>query len=222
MTIKMTDRYFKYGGHKYFHVSADEVNLGTYGKKKVPFGKVGYLDVSGRIRPDHLADEPLNINTVEIDWDHLTSTDIGATGGLTYQGVGVNVSHTFNLQRARSAQLKLVSISISENPLERVVKHEANYVRRQMDDEGNDARVVSKIWVAMEAQLADDLSVGTMTGANVSYAGASLRLNIGTNIRNRSVVRLAPGSTFAYRLSRIRRWNNSRTEVEDLALDYAD
>lgn len=61
-----------------------------------------------------------------------------------------------------------------------------------------------------------------MTGADVSYAGASLRLNIGTNVRNRSVVTLAPGSTFAYRLSRIRRWNNGRTEVEDLALDYAD
>ena len=61
MTIKITDRYFKYGGHKYYRVSAHEVNLGSYGRKRVPFSRVGYLEVAGRIRPRHLADEPIQV-----------------------------------------------------------------------------------------------------------------------------------------------------------------
>ena len=89
-----------------------------------------------------------------------------------------------------------------------------------MEEEGNDARIVSKIWVAMEARLADDLTVSTLSAADLDYAGSSLKVNIGTKVRNRSVVTLAPGTTFAYRLSRIRRWNGNRTRVEDLSLDY--
>lgn len=162
------------------------------------------------------------MNVIDIDWDRVTNTDIGVTGGLTYQGVGVNVSHAFSLNRARDAQLKLVSFSIDENPLERVLNREANYVRRQMEEEGNDARIVSKIWVAMKAGLADDLTVSTLSAADLDYAGSSLKVNIGTNVRNRSVVTLAPRTTFAYRLSRIRRWNGNRTRVEDLSLDYVD
>ena len=222
MTTKIKDRYFKYGSHKYFRVSAHEVNLCSYGQKRVPLGRTGYLDVSGRVNPRHLADEPIKVNVIDIDWDRVTNTDIGVTGGLTYQGVGVNASHAFSLNRARDAQLKLVSFSIDENPLERVLNREANYLRRQMEEEGNDARIVSKIWVAMEARLADDLTVSTLSAADLDYAGSSLKVNIGTKVRNRSVVTLAPGTTFAYRLSRIRRWNGNRTRVEDLSHDYVD
>lgn len=221
MVTKITDRYFKYGGHKYFRVSAHQVVLGAYGQKKVPFGRVGYLDVHGRIAARHLADEPINVAKVDIDWDRVTETDAATTGDVTYQGVGVNVSHSFNLRRAREAQLKLVSLSIAENPLERVLNREANFVRRQMEDEGGDARVVSEVWIAMEARLAEDLRSTTLTDAEVDFAGRSLKLNVGTSVRNRSVITLAPGSTFAYRMSRVRRWNRRRTQVRDLALDYA-
>ena len=101
MSVKITDRYFKYGGHKYFRVSAHETGLGFYGQKIVPLGKVGYLDVAGRIAPRHLADEPITTTVVDIDWDRVNASDIGVTGSLTYAGVGVNTSHSFSLDAAR-------------------------------------------------------------------------------------------------------------------------
>lgn len=220
MSIKIKDRVFKYGGLKYYRAAAHEINLGSYGKKKVPFGKTGHLEVAGRIRPRHLADEPIKVAKVAIDWDRVSEADIGVTGGLTYQGVGINVSHAFTLSRARSARLQLVSFSIAENPLERVLNTEANFVRREMEDEGGDARVVSEVWIAMEAELASDFRTGTMNSADVDYQGASLQVSVGTNNQNRSRVTLEPGTTFAYRLSRVRRWNNDRTRITDMAIDH--
>lgn len=222
MSIKITDRYFKYGGHKYFRVSAHETGMGSYGQKRVPLGKVGYLEVAGRIAPRHLADERITTTVVGIDWEQVTQADIGLSGQLNYLGVGINSSHNFTLDAARSAHLKLVSFSIDENPLTRVLNREANFVRRQMEEEGNDARVVSKIWVVMEAELAEDIGTGTLNSSEVDYAGASLKLDIQGSSRRRSTVTLEPGTTFAYRLSKVTKWNRGHTVIEDMKLDYAD
>ncbi|SFI45059.1 hypothetical protein [Jannaschia pohangensis] len=221
MTTKVTKHYFQYGAHKYFRTSAHEVKLLSIGEKKDPIGPKAYLAVSDHIWARHLADERITVTPpVTIDWNNTSSVDFDTAANIRYLGVGVDVSQSLTLARARSAQLKLVSFSLPESAVERILNTEADILRREMADEGRDARVVTEVWVAMEAQLANSMTIGALNTSDISYAGNNVRINVNAGGTNSSVITLGEGTTFAYRLHKVRKWNKGKTRIEDLEDDY--
>lgn len=219
MSVKLTKHYFKYGALKYFRTNAHLVELGTHGKKKDPVGAKGYLDPSGKIRASHLAERPIKRSVVDINWATVSEADFSAGATMKFLGLGRQHGVSFDLKKAKSADLKLMNFSIAANPLKRCLNNDAITVRRAMADEGNDARLVSEAWVVMEAELAEHFDNNWGTGHSWEAVGNSLELTVSGGKHGRQTVSISAGTTFAYKLHKVKKWSKGKDRVESLEAD---
>ncbi|MBT8410508.1 MAG: hypothetical protein KJP02_01750 [Octadecabacter sp.] len=220
MSVKITKHKFSYGGLGYFRTNAHLVELGSHGQKKDPIGAKAYIDPAGKIRASHLASRPIKISTVTIDWADVKSSDFDAGATLKFLGLGRKHGVSFDLADARSAKLKLMNFSIAENPLKRCLNNDADTVRRSMAEEGNDARLVGETWIAMEAELAEHIETNWSTGHSWEALGNSLDLTVSGGRHGSQTVTLGPGTCFAYKLYKVKKWSKGKESIEDLEADY--
>jgi len=220
MSVKITKYKFSYGGLSYFRTNAHLVELGEHGEKKDPIGAKAYLDPAGKIRASHLASRPIKISTATINWSDVKAADFDAGATLKFLGLGRKHGVSFDLADARSANLKLMNFSIAENPLKRCLNNDADTVRRSMADEGNDARIAGETWVAMEAELAEHIETNWSTGHSWEALGNSLDLTVSGGRHGSQTVTLGPGTCFAYKLYKVKKWSKDKDRIEDLEADY--
>lgn len=218
MQTKITKNAFEYESLKYFRGNAHLVALGVFGEKKSPIGAKAYLDPSGHVKPAYLEGKVEVGTPVTIDWDRQTAADVDANGDLKYFGATGKVALKGNYQKAKSAHLKLISFSINENPLIRMLNKEADVARRNLADEGHDGRIVSEVWVVMEGKLADSFAAG----GSVSYKADGDSLDVTANVSGQgsSTISLTPGATFAYTLSKVKDWSQGKKQIENMERDY--
>lgn len=220
MPTKITDHYFQYGALKYFRTNAHLVELGTHGEKKDPIGPKAYLDPSGKIKASHLADRPITTSTVSINWSDVKEKDLEGGAVLKFLGLGRKHGVSFDYQKAKSANLKLINFAIAETPLTRCLNNDADIVRNAMADEGNDARVVSECWVVAEAELAEHIDTYYSTNHEWSAFGNSLDLTVSGGRNGSQTITIGEGTTFAYKLHKVKKWNKGKTQIEDMEADY--
>jgi hypothetical protein len=217
MENKVTKYGFEYGGLKYFRANAYQVRLGTYGKKKDPLGAKAYLEPEGHIIPSNL-DHIGQMGPIEVDWERQSKADVAADGDLKYLGATGKVAGSFNYENAKSANLKLMTFYIEEGRLERILNEQAGTARSFLAKEGNDARIVSQIFVAMEGTLAQTFS----TAGSLSYKaeGDALGVTASGGAHGSSTIILAPNTTFAYKLMKVKDWDKGKSIIGDLGADY--
>lgn len=220
MPTKINDHYFQYGALKYFRTNAHLVELGTHGEKKDPIGAKAYLDPNGKIKASHLANRPVKISTAEINWSDIKQADLESGLSLKFLGLGRKHGLSFGYSKAKSANLQLVNFAIAETPLKRCLNNDADIVRNSLADEGNDARVVSEVWVVAEAELADHIDMYYSTDHEWSALGNSLDLTVSGGKHGSQTITIGEGTTFAYKLHKVKKWNKGKTKVEDLEADY--
>lgn len=221
MTINITDHMFKFGGMKYFRGNAHLVELGTIGEKKDPIGARAYIDPAGKIRASHLADRPIKQGRpLSIDWDQVKKADLEAAVSLKFFGMGINGPTSFDYAKAKRANLKLINYSIAENPLKRCLNNDANTARRSMFAEGNDARVVSEIWIVVEAELATALDQNFQHNGDFSYAGQNLKLDLSLGKTLNESISIGAGTVFAYKMHKVKKWKKKTDKIEDMEADY--
>ncbi|PON15349.1 hypothetical protein C2W62_24340 [Candidatus Entotheonella serta] len=101
-------------------------------------------------------------------------------------------------------------------------KH-ANVARKALDEEGNDGRIVSAVWVVMEAELASQVSNAGSVNVSVPIAssGFVVDLGVGGSSTSNSEVTIPPGTTFAYLLHKVKKWekSNGKRLVKDMEDD---
>ena len=220
MSVKITKHAFHYGGMKYFRGNAHLVELGTHGEKKDPIGAKAYIDPAGKIRAAHLAERPIKISTASVNWSDVKSKDLDAGVNLKFLGLGRKHGVTFDLTKARSANLKLMNFSIAENPMKRCLNNDADAVRRSMADEGKDARIVGECWIAMEAELAEHIEANWSTGHAWEALDNTLDLTVSGGRHGSQTVSLGAGTCFAYKLYKVKDWSRGKESIEDLEADY--
>lgn len=221
MPINITDHYFQYGALKYFRTNAHLVELATFGEKKDPIGAKAYLDPQGKIKASHLAERPIKISpSISIDWDDVKEKDLEGGAVLKFLGLGRKHGVSFDYKKAKSAKLKLLSISIDEGPLTRCLNNDADIVRNAMADEGNDARIASETWFVVEAELAEHIDANFSTNHEWSAFGNSIDLTVTGGKHGSQTITLGAGSTFAYKLHKVKKWNKDKTRIEDMEADY--
>jgi len=210
-SIKITQSEFKINGVRYFRTKSEDVELCSYGKKEAPVFGSNFLVVRNKIHKDVLASAPIKIGEpVTVDWSKASKAEINAN--VKYLSVDGKMGLT--LEKARSASLKLVKISIDYGLVIEAIN--------QVDDALQamklaNRRIVTDIWIAVEATLAEKVS----TEATVKVTATGLQLVIGANATNTSAskVVLGKGTTFAYLLMKASRFNRTETKVEDLEVD---
>jgi hypothetical protein len=220
MTIKITDHLFQYGSDKFFRGSAYKMELGTFGEKKDPIGPKAYLAVEGKIRASHLAERPIHQGKpMEIDWSSVQKAALEANGTLKFFGIGVNGGTSFDYEYAKKAKLKLINYWINEGPMKACLNNDADTVRLAMFDEGNDARVVNEIVIAVTAELAEELDRNFSSSADVTFAGNELSLSVAVGSSSSTTITLGEGTCFAYRMYKVKKWDRKNKLIEDLEDD---
>lgn len=218
MTTKVTDNFFQLGTLKYFRGNAHLLELGTFGEKKDPIGARAYIDPQGRVQRSHLASRASTGKPMAIDLSRVSEADLGVTGSIPVFGLNLNVAASWGQKRVSTAKLKVYSVSLSEGRLINMLNNDAGAARRFLADEGRDGRIVSEVWVVMEAELAQRFESSTSVGLKAD--GSKLELTASGGREGSVAITLSEGSVFAYKLHKVKQWNKGKTAIEDMEADF--
>lgn len=202
------------GGQRYFRGKATDVALGSYGQKKTPIGSPNYLAIEKTIPAATLAKVPVKVTgPIAVDWSKVSKTDVDAGVNFLKKGGGKG---SLTVDSAKSAKLVLVKFSIAEGDLKDLLNKYATDARTAMKNEGGDARIVSEVYVAMEAELASTVTTGGSVSASGTANGLEIEVKATTSSTTSTKVVLPPDTTFAYLLHKVKKWSGSTiTDMED-------
>ncbi|BET67812.1 hypothetical protein ASA1KI_27300 [Opitutales bacterium ASA1] len=217
---KITKHYFEHNNRKYFRGNAENVELCSYGEKKDPIGPNAYLDVENRIQRELVAPKVKALGTVAIDWAQVSKVDGGAKGQVNAFGVKGERAAETSIGVAEKGNYKLVGFAVDAGPLRVLLNTEADGARNFLEREGNDGRIVSEIWVVMEAEYSSAFSISASYSVSASVVGVGLDITASGTSAGTKKITLSAGSTFAYLLHKVKKWNKGKTKIEDLEADY--
>jgi hypothetical protein len=218
MTTKVTENFFEFGNLKYFRGNAHLLELGSFGEKKDPIGAKAYVDPQGRVQRSHLANRASTGRPLHIDLSRVSEKDLGATGSIPVFGLGLKLAASWNHRRSSTAKLKVYSVSLSEGRLTNMLNTDADAARRFLADEGRDGRIVSEVWLVMEAELAEHFE--SSAAVDLKADGPKLELSAGGGRHGSTTITLSEGSVFAYKLHKVKKWNRGKTAIEDMEADF--
>ena len=158
--------------------------------------------------------------TADISWNQTNKADVEVNGVLKFFGLEGKIAVSGNYEKAKSAKLKLVSFAIDEGPLKMMLNQDADGARKYLAQEGKDGRIVSEVWIAMEAELAEHFSSSSSIAVSVQAVGNSLEITAKGGKHGTQTVSLSSGTTFAYKLHKVKDWNKGKTKIEDMEADY--
>ena len=203
---KVTDgRLIIDGGQRFFRGKASNVSLGSYGQAKTPVVGHPYLAIEKNVTPGNVSKVPITISgPITIDWTKVSKTDIDASA-YTFLKLGGGKGN-LTVATASSAKLVLMKFSINEGDLKDILNKHDTAARAYLKSEGADGRIVSEIYVAMEAELANDMQVSGKVSGNGSVDGIQIEMAASGKRTTSSTVTLAPNTTFAYLLHKVTKW----------------
>lgn len=220
MATKVTEHFFEYDNMKFFRSNAHNVVLGTYGKKHDPIGPKAYLEPESKIKSDHLDSRTIYLTRVNFDWSTASKAEVEAGANLKFFGLGKSVAGTFTYGDAKDGKLELIALCINPGPLKTMLNTEADGARNFLAREGGDGRVVSQVWLVVDAELGAMFDTYGEGGVKVSAFGSDLSVEISGGKSGSSTLTVSPGTTFAYRLHKVSDWNKDKTRIEDMEDDY--
>ena len=220
METKITEHYFEFGGVKYFRENAHNVEIGSYGEKKDPIGPKAHLDVQNKVKSEHLINRVKYNTHTNTNWNETTKAEVEAEGVLKFFSLGKEAAVNATYEKAKDAKLELVNFAIDEGPLKAMLNKDADGARNYLADEGNDGRIVSEVWIVLDAELSEHFATYGSISASVHAAGSSLSVTVTGGKHGSQTVTLSKGTTFAYKLHKVKDWNKGKTQTENLEADY--
>lgn len=202
------------GGQRFFRGKATDIALGSYGEKKTPALAIPYLAIEKTLASNIVAKVPVKVTgPIGVDWTKVSKTDLDA--GVSYLKLAGGKG-SLTVEGAKSVKLVLVKFSIAEGDLKDLYNKFAGGARDYLKKEGGDARVVSEIYVAMEAELASAVTTsGKVTGSG-TVNGIEIEVSVQSTTTTTSKITLPPDTTFAYLLHRVKKWDGSKIQdMED-------
>lgn len=221
METKITENYFEFGNQKYFRGNANMLQTATFGQKKDPIGAKASLDPYGQVNADYLADRVTSGAIVTIDWSQTSKVAVEVNGLLQYFGLNGKIETNVSYEKVKTANLRLANFFMNEGPLKKMLNTDADAARKYLSDEGNDGRIVSEIWVGMEVELAEHFSTYGSGKLSVKKGNAgAVKITVDGGKYGSQSISISPGTVFAYKLHKVKKWNKDKTQIEDLEADY--
>lgn len=219
--VEVKDNHFKFAGTKYYRGNAPMVQIGSYGQKKASLAGANKLAHQNNMASEHLRGRVQRVTTCTIAWRSEKKSDVEASGTVKFLGIKGGVGGSLSHEKLKDGRLVLVWFHMSEGDVRGAINN-ASGCRSYLKREGRDGRVVGDVFVAMVAELAQ-----TVTNAASIEVGASVSV-VTFKVKGRgkkaktTTLTLSPGTTFAYSLYRVKKWNKSggnKTTVRDLEMD---
>jgi len=188
--------------------------LGNYGEKKDPIGSKAYLSTQNHVKNEHLAKYILKGKAAVVNWKEVSDSDFGLDGIVPVYGVAIKTAVGYSYKKMSTADLRLFPFFIEAGPLQKMLNQDADGARKYLKDEGNDARIVSYVWVVMEAELSEIFSQSG--GFEAGVVSGLLDLSINKSKGGVTTITLEAGSIFAYGMHKVKKWDKEMIEeMED-------
>lgn len=215
---------FVYNGERYFRDKSEDVLMGSYGEKEDPLGTKASLNVTNNVDRNLLKGKVRYVTTADIEWSRQTQADVETEGHLKYFTAEASGTADFSYEKAKSGKLKLAKFVIDEGPLKTLLNNEATGAKRFLAQEGRDGRFVSTIWVVVVGKIAESFAAAGNTTGDITaevLSSAKLRLSVkaSAGAKGTTSIELEEGTTFAYLMHRVQKWNKDKTRIEELAID---
>ncbi len=218
---KVTKHYLEIGSVKYFRGKSENVQICSFGqKKKNLLGAKAYLAVEANVKRQHLVGKIKSVPPVKINWTKMSQADVEVNGQVRYFVLNAKKALSASYEQIKKGNLELMKFYINEGSLKKMLNEDAHGARKYLDSEGMDGRIVSEIWVAMKAELAEHFktSGSNITSASLSVAKGEAELAItasGGTQQSQTIV-LSPGTTFAYLMHKVKKWDKDKIkDMED-------
>lgn len=220
-TTKIKDHYFEYENMKYFRDNASALKLGTYGEKKDPVGTKSYVDPHANVQAEYLTSEVVTGPIIAtIAWSETNKNDFEINGNVKYFGIKGELHLDGSYEKARDANLVLARFLIIGNQLEKLLNTKASGAKKYLAEEGNDTRIVTNVWIAMEGTLGETVSNATSVTIGAAKSGTDVEISFGNSKTGTTRITLSPGTTFAYALHKVKNWTDHKSTVEKVEVDY--
>ena len=215
---------FVYNGERYFRDKSEDVLMCSIGEKDDPAGTKASITVADHVDRSVLRGKVRYATSAEIEWTRQAKAEVETEGSLKYFTAEAAGTASFSYEKAKAGRLKLAKFLIEEEVLRRMLNSEAGAARRYLAQEGRDGRIVSAIWVVVEGRIAESFAAaGTSTGAIEAevLSGARLKLSVkhSGSASGRTSIVWERGTTFAYLMHKVGKWNKDKSRVEELVLD---
>jgi hypothetical protein len=203
---KVKNNHLTYNGINYFRVGSEDTYLGCYGEKKSPIFQGNYLETQ-----DGLPAKKLKVkNAVEATIDFSNTTEAELLANINVAGVfGVNKNTAY--KDMKSGQLRLYKLIIDLEDLRKAANDSPNHLER-LDSYGKDARIVSDLFVVLDANESKSFSTATSFGVSISAGVIKIEAQGGAQINGSTTVTVSDGSIFAYGLAKIKWDKNDKIE----------
>ena len=210
---KIEKNHLEMGTRKYFRVQSGDVELGSFGQKKNPVSQVPQLEIEGHIRCKYLKDDVVRVVTTTVDWSPEHSTDVNAHGSLRYFVLGTKAPVTGTYEDAESAGLRLVKVSVNEEPLKRILNDQDEEARSYLACAGQNGRIVAEVWTLMEGELAEEFAAASTFDMASGADGAGLELGVSGGCHGSQTVIFSSGTVFAFSMHRVKEWKNGTDQI---------
>jgi hypothetical protein len=221
---KIAEHWFLYNGVKYFRDAAENIDIAAYGDKRDAFGPKASLNVHNQVARENLKGRVRDVTVADVNWESQSKGEVEINVGLKYFTASGSGTAGFSYEKAKSARLKLAKFVIDEGDLRAMLNNDAGAARNYLAKEGQDARIVSTVWVVLEGELAQTFSAaakstGSITASLTKAAELQITAKHSGSTQQSSTIVLKRGVTFAYAMHKVKKWNKDKTRIEDLALD---
>lgn len=226
MSVSVSPERFSYFDAHFYRTNASHLEIGNFGIKT---GTWGYVERYRTLETSEL--DLHDVNIPEIDWHRDVSFSGDAEAKVNVVGTdAAGGAVEFDFGKMREGTLALVSVAAFTGDLEELI--EGNEWIFKFFQENKKARVVSRVWKVVDAELASELRAGGRVEANVNglnpagagipaleaVVSADVGAGAGGNVVSQKRVVLGAGSTFAYMLTKPV-FNRGRNEIKYMADD---
>lgn len=219
--VRVKNNHLHFNGVNYFRGKSENIVLGTHGEKLRPIFGVNRLEVEGHVDPDLL--DIRKLTTATIDFSATRKGDFTEGVNGTFKGVDFDISVGQMWDRLQSGELVLVKFAVDLGALKRAVNRDRRAIASLKRLSKSRARIVSEVWVVTSARLAERLD----RAQSVKASGKRGKINVqvaGTASQGGATnLTLSQGTTFAYLLARIDKWDKKlkkrRKRIIDLDED---
>ena len=211
---KITKKGFKYGNMHYWTAGAQNVKLGSYGNKRVSYG----MEVDKHMNAKYFKK---SIDTSDVYSIKSTSDkNFMAKAGVQY--VGWDGKGSYSRTASKSASLKLVLMTVPKGYLKDAINKDKKNALKFFKGAKN-ARIVSGVWIAMEANLANSVtSNGGGSVEGITPNGMKIKVGVSAGGKSTSTIDIPKKAVFAYMMHKASKWNKKKlkkTSIKDMKDD---
>lgn len=213
------NNHIKLNGNRYFTGNAWTCTIGAYGKKATPLFGQDKLEVKDRLPAPKLEGRIRSMpEPHEFDETRSSKTDFSKAVSDALLVIGLKVGGGQVYEALASNKIKLVELVVDEEDM-RAALNSAPKALENLANYGVDARVVHRVLVAVEAEMAKSFTAASKFDVSADALGiVSVTATGNSTVSGGVTLKLAPNTVIGYLLLDLN-WNKGKTQVDSTRVD---